>query len=140
MKKGKTKVKAKVKVKGNGSDVNIDLISREMLSSMGGYEKVRFVLDKVKNGKILVLENGLNSLEETQLIETTMGEIDHDKFIGIEMQGYENKDGSIFARLLRKNRTRMEVIGPANLLKTVYKDGNIIQTIILTKGKIVEPK
>ena len=69
-----------------------------------------------------------------------MSEIDHDRFIGIEMQSYENKNENIFVRLLRKNRTRMEVIGPADLLKTVYKDGDIIQTIVLTKGKIMEPK
>ena len=136
----KVKTKVKTKAKENASNVNIDLISREMLGSMGGYEKVRFVLDKVKNGKILVLETGLNSFEETQLIETTMSEIDHDRFIGIEMQSYENKNENIFVRLLRKNRTRMEVIGPADLLKTVYKDGDIIQTIVLTKGKIMEPK
>ena len=136
----KVKTKVKTKAKENASNVNIDLISREMLGSMGGYEKVRFVLDKVKNGKILVLETGLNSFEETQLIETTMSEIDHDRFIGIEMQSYENKNENIFVRLLKKNRTRMEVIGPADLLKTVYKDGDIIQTIVLTKGKIMEPK
>jgi hypothetical protein len=117
--------------------VSIDLISEEMLGRMGSYEKVRFILDNVKNGKILVLERGLDPVEEAELIETTMNEIDHDRFIGIEMEGYESR-GTMWERIMRRKRTRMEVIGPADMLRTVYKDGNVIRALVLTKGKVLD--
>ncbi|MDY6985360.1 MAG: DUF2073 domain-containing protein [Candidatus Thermoplasmatota archaeon] len=117
--------------------ISIDLISEEMLGRMGRYEKVRFILDNVKNGKILVLEKGLEPREEAELIERTMNEIDQDKFIGIELESYESR-GSIWERIMRKKRTRMEVIGPADMLKTVYKDGNVIKALILTRGEVLE--
>ena len=117
---------------------SIDLISNEMLDRMGREEKIGFVIENVKSGKILVLENGLDPQEEADLIERTMNEIDHDKFIGIEMESYEMKKESLWSRFIKKNRTRMEVIGPADLLKTIYKDGNVIRAMILTKGGVVK--
>jgi hypothetical protein len=121
-----------------GEGVNIDLISEEMLSGMGSYEKIRFVLDNVKNGKILVLEKGLEPKEEAELIEITMKEIDQDRFIGIEMESYESDRWNLWERIRRKKRTRMEVIGPADMLRTVYKDGNVISAIVLTQGRVIE--
>lgn len=65
-----------------------------------------------------------------------MSEIDHETFIGIEMQSYSPDDleaGSWFSRILGRSRVpKMSVIGPANLLKPIRKDGNIIQAMILT--------
>jgi hypothetical protein len=121
-----------------GEGVSIDLISEEMLSSMGSYEKIRFVLDNVKNGKILVLEKGLEPKEEAELIEITMKEIDQDRFIGIEMESYESDRWNLWERIRRKKRTRMEVIGPADMLRTVYKDGDVIRAIVLTRGRVIE--
>lgn len=120
-------------------EISIDLISEEMLGRMGSYEKIRFILDNVKDGKILVLEKGLDPKEEAELIERTMEEIDHNRFIGIEMESYESKStGSIWERIRRKKRTRMEVVGPADMLKTVYKDGNVIRALVLTKGRVID--
>jgi hypothetical protein len=120
-------------------EISIDLISEEMLGRMGSYEKIRFILDNVKDGKILVLEKGLDPKEEAELIERTMEEIDHNRFIGIEMESYESKStSSIWERIRRKKRTRMEVVGPADMLKTVYKDGNVIRALVLTKGRVID--
>jgi len=38
--------------------ISIDLISTEKLDELGG-DKIRFILDAVKLGKVLVLEKGL---------------------------------------------------------------------------------
>ena len=56
-------------------EVHMDLISGEKLERMTSMEKIRLILDKVKKGKIVVLENGLTSDEEVRLIEMTMTEI-----------------------------------------------------------------
>ena len=121
--------------------VRINLISSRKLDTMTSEDKLRFILDEVKRGTVLVLERGLTAVEEIDLIKATMSEIDHQTFVGIEMQSYSSTDlatGSWLDKLLGRTKVpRMSVIGPANLLKTIYKDGSMIQAMILTGETIV---
>jgi hypothetical protein len=124
------------------SGVRINLISSRKLDSMTSHEKLRFIIDEVKKGTVLVLERGLTATEEINLIKATMSEIDHQTFIGIEMQSYSSDDlasrGGFFSRLLGRTKVpKMSVIGPANLLKTIHKNGSMIQAMILTGKSIV---
>jgi hypothetical protein len=115
--------------------ISIDLISTERLEEMGK-DKIRFILDHVKQGKVLVLEKGLTSSEELELIKVTMAEIDHDSFIGVETPGFTGNVSrrGFFQRLIgRAPPPRMMVVGPAHLLKTIKKDGRTIEALILTR-------
>ena len=86
----------------------------------------------MKAGRILVLEHGLTPSEQANLIEHTMKEIDHDTFIGIEMEGYGEEKVGFFQRVFGViKRPRMTVIGPAHLLKMVHKDNDLIETMII---------
>jgi len=111
-------------------EVQMDLISAEKLERMTSMEKIRLILDKVKTGKIVVLENGLSPDEEVRLIEITMTEIRVDEFSGIEIESYPvKKEGSFLNKLLGKSiKGRMTVIGPANQLRTIEKDQFQIST------------
>ena len=116
-------------------EVSINLVSSERLDAMSPEEKIRFILEEVEAGKILVLERGLTAHEEAQLIEATMMQINPDTFIGIEMQSYGvEREQNLLAKWILGNvpRTRMAVIGPANRLTTVRKDSNEIQARVLT--------
>jgi len=116
----------------------IHLISHEKVEQMGTAEKIRFILDEVEAGKVLVLERGLTPQEEAKLIEQTMREVDHEHFIGIEMQSYGMDHGkNLFQRVAMGGpRPRMAVIGPASLLKLVSKDNQkIVTQIIGADGK-----
>lgn len=120
--------------------VKINLISSRKLDTMTSQEKLRFILDEVKKGSVLVLERGLTAEEEIDLIKATMSEINHNTFIGIEMQSYSSRDletSSWLSRILGRTRVpKMSVIGPASLLKTIHKDGSMIQTMVLTGESI----
>jgi hypothetical protein len=111
-------------------EVQMDLISEEKLNRMTSMEKIRLILDKVKTGRIVVLESGLTPEEEVRLIEMTMTEIRVDEFSGIEIESYPAKrESSFVGRLLgRSSKGRMTVIGPANQLRTVEKDQYQIST------------
>ncbi len=111
-------------------EVQMDLISGEKLERMTSMEKIRLILDKVKNGKIVVLESGLTPDEEVRLIEMTMAEISVDEFSGIEIESYPSKKaGSLLDRIFgRSLKGRMTVIGPANQLRTIEKDQYQIST------------
>jgi len=111
-------------------EVQMDLISGEKLEKMTSMEKVRLILDKVKTGKIVVLESGLTPDEEVRLIEMTMTEIRVDEFSGIEIESYPSrKEGSLLDKILGKGlKGRMTVIGPANQIRTIEKDKYQIST------------
>jgi len=111
-------------------EVQMDLISGEKMENLTSMEKIRLILDKVKTGRIVVLESGLTPAEEVRLIEMTMTEIRVDEFSGIEIESYPSrKEGSFFDKLLgRSIKGRMTVIGPANQLRTIEKDQFQIST------------
>jgi len=106
-------------------EIKMNLISEDKINSMTSTEKLRFVLDGVKSGNIVVLEGGLTSEEQMKLIELTMTEVDDD-FSGIEMNGYPTKKGFLNIR----KKTRLTVIGPAKMMHTTKKDKDLISAII----------
>ena len=114
------------------SGISFNLVSRQKLGALSPDEKLKFILKEVKKGKILVLEYGLTPMEQTSLIESTMREIEHDTFIGVEMEGYGQDNPTFIQKILGiAKKPRMTLIGPADLLKTVHKDRNMIQTKII---------
>ena len=116
--------------KDNG--ISFNLVSRQKLEELSSDEKLKFILREVKKGKILVLEYGLTPMEQTNLIENTMKEIEQDTFIGVEMEGYGQDSPSFIQRIFGVIRKpRMTLIGPADQLKMVKKDNEMIQTRIV---------
>ena len=115
--------------------VQIDLISEERLENMTSMEKIHLILDKVRQGTIVILEKGLAPEEQSALIEMTMKEILPDDFEGIEMETYPAKENSFLSRLIGRRCTsaRLTVIGPANQLKMIKKDKDQISAWISTR-------
>jgi hypothetical protein len=117
--------------------VQIDLISGERMEDMASMEKIRHILDGVREGNIVILEEGLSPQEESQLIEVTMAEISPDGFDGIEIESYpraETSDSSFLGRLMGSESTNtLTVIGPANQIETLHKDETLIRTLVSRK-------
>jgi hypothetical protein len=124
-------------VKNPGEGVQIDLISGERMSDRTSMEKIRMILDGVREGNIVILEEGLSPSEESKLIEVTMTEISPDEFDGIEIETYprsETADASFLDRLMgRESAKKLTVIGPANQIETLHKDETLIQTLVSRK-------
>ena len=114
--------------------VQIDLISGERMDGLASMEKIRVILDGVREGNIVILEQGLSPEEESKLIEVTMTEISPDEFNGIEIETYPQSGGSdsgLFGRLMGKDSPKkLTVIGPANRIETLHKDETLIQTLV----------
>jgi len=106
--------------------VQIDMISEDMISNMTSYEKIRLILDDVRQGSVVVLEKGLSAEEQGNLLEATMMEITPGGFAGIEIETYPGgKDKtSVFQKLFGKktNASRLMVIGPVDQLKMLTKE------------------
>jgi uncharacterized protein len=119
----------------SNKNIQVNLVSKQKLEHLTSKDKLQFIIDEVKLGNILVLEHGLSAIEQTELIKRTMEEIEEDTFIGIEMEGYAEDKQTIVQKIFRVlKKPRMTVIGPADLLQTVSKDNEMIQTKII-QGK-----
>ncbi|MFO8016738.1 MAG: DUF2073 domain-containing protein [Candidatus Woesearchaeota archaeon] len=104
----------------------------EGLSSLG---RIKKLLKLAKENKIVLLEGRLKKDEETELIKTTMEEIDQ-KFKGIEIGVIDpgQTKGDLFkkirsnlANLLLGDRIGLTIIGPASIVKEIKKDPDKIQ-------------
>ncbi|MFB6151801.1 MAG: DUF2073 domain-containing protein [Haloarculaceae archaeon] len=117
--------------------VQIDLISAERMDGMATMEKIRMILDGVRDGNIVILESGLTPDEESRLIEVTMTEISPDEFTGVEIETYPQSqadDASFLGRLMgRESTKKLTVIGPANQIETLHKDETLISALVSRK-------
>jgi len=109
------------------------------MEGMTGMEKIRMILDGVREGNIVILEQGLTPDEESKLIEVTMTEItpaDPEDFNGIEIETYPRgeTDAGLFSRLMGKDESsKLTVIGPANQIETLHKDETLISALVSRK-------
>ena len=126
---------AEVKEAGDGG--RIDMISGERMQGLASMEKIRMILDGVRDGNIVILEQGLSPDEESKLIEVTMSEINPEDFNGIEIETYprsQTDDSSFLDRLMgRESTSKLTVIGPANQIETLEKDEDFISTLVSRK-------
>ena len=116
--------------------IQIDLISEERLARLTPMEKIRLILDDVKKGNIVVLEKGLPPDEASRLIEVTMMEIMPDGFTGIEMETYPAREAphGLISRFMGKRpESRLTVIGPANQLKMIKKEKDLISAWVSSR-------
>jgi len=114
--------------------VQIDLVSGGRMDGLASMEKVRLILDGVREGKIVILERGLSPDEESKLIEVTMSEINPDDFSGIEIETYPSSSagkGGLLGRLMGgDDDNTLTVIGPANQIETLHKDEDLISALV----------
>lgn len=117
----------------NMQDINLELINSSKTDGMGKMEKIRYILDKVKDGKIVVVEGGLTPEEESTLIEQTMMGINED-FTGIEIESYiePEQSNSMLSKLFSSFTSKRipKLIGPADKVESVYKDTEHLKTRI----------
>ncbi|MBI4140570.1 DUF2073 domain-containing protein [Candidatus Woesearchaeota archaeon] len=104
----------------------------EQLSSVG---RIRKLLNVAKQNKIVLLQGRLKREEETELIKTTMEEINKE-FRGIELavinptqasfDGFAKVKNSLMSFVLG-DRQGLTIIGPANVVKAISKNPDKIE-------------
>lgn len=115
----------------------------ESLSSIG---RIKKLLTIAKQNKIVLLQGRLKREEETELIKTTMEEINKE-FRGIELavinpaqaslEGFNKFKNDVFSFVLG-DRQGLTIIGPANVVKAISKDPDKIE--LFTSERTVKKK
>lgn len=115
-----------------GIKIELEFISSDMLDKKKGDDKMKFILDRIKQNKILVMEESLSTTEEARLIEATMKQVS-DKFPGVEVSTLgEKSEKGIRERLIRMLGGRtggLTVIGPSKLIKKIKKEPQQISVL-----------
>lgn len=111
-------------------DIQINMISASRLQAMSTMDKIRLILDDVSSGRIVILERGLDPREEAQLIEHTMLKIRDSPFYGIEIQSYPPESRPRPWNILKRPENRVTVIGPANRMRTLRRERDLVTAVI----------
>ncbi len=115
--------------------LTLQFVPYSQIVSLNSEERIKKLIEVVKQEKIVLLEGRLEEPEEAELIKKTMESID-EKFTGIELGVLhpEEKDKTwyktiqkLLIRILLGNRDGFTIIGPANIIKEIKKDPDKIQ-------------
>lgn len=121
-------------------EIQIEVISTEKLDRMGDEETIQQIISDVIEGKVLILEEGLDSELQGKLVERTMSKIDGENFSGIEIESPQkttkNKSKGFLSKYLDRSSNeekQITLIGPNDKMETINKNQEQIQTLIKTK-------
>lgn len=109
--------------------VTIEFLSKEGLSDEDFEEKLDFILQKVKDNAVLVLEEAWTPEEKRRLIENSMEEVDDD-FPGVEFMGFDAYDSRIqkaksvfYDRVLNeKYRRGLTIVGNSRVMEKIKEE------------------
>lgn len=118
--------------------LKINFLPYTEIEKLGTYQRIKKILNIVRDKRIIILEGRLKREEEAELIKVTMEEIDK-TFKGIELAviypGETFGDTGLgkfrtsVAGLLLGDRQGMTIIGPATIVKEIKKDPNNIELL-----------
>lgn len=112
-------------------DIQIEFLSTSVLADKQGKAKTEFILENIKENKIIVLEDPLTPHEEKMLIEETMKRITT-KFPGIEISTLGVETDGFKTRIIKflgGKTGGITVIGPSKLVKEVTRDPQRIKLL-----------
>lgn len=120
--------------------LTISFLPYSEIESLGPYQRIKKILNIVKDRKILIMEGRLRREEEAELIKVTMEEIDK-TFKGIELAVIYPGE-AVGETLLSKvrvgmlnallgDRQGMTIIGPATIVKEIKKDPKNIELLTI---------
>lgn len=115
--------------------VTLQLLPYTEIEGLTSVGRIRKLLNIAKENKIVLLQGRLRKEEETELIKTTMEEINKE-FKGIELavihpalsklSGFQKLKNDMVSAVLG-DRQGLTIIGPASVVKAIKKDPNKIE-------------
>lgn len=117
--------------------VTIQLLPYTEIEGLSSIGRIKKLLNIAKQDKIVLLQGRLKKEEETELIKTTMEEINRE-FKGIELAvinpakssltGFQKLKYDLIGALLG-DQQGLTIIGPASVVKAIKKDPNKIELL-----------
>lgn len=118
-------------------ELRFDFVSAKTLANKSKMDKIKFIIEKIKENVIVILEEALSPEEEAELIEATMREIDTETFHGIEFYRIEHSNSlrDKIASYIAGRRVGLTIVGPTRLIETIKKEPDYISMLARIKEK-----
>jgi uncharacterized protein len=122
--------------------ITLQFIPSTEMSNLDQETRLKKLVSLIKTDRILVLEGGLSSNDEMQLIEMTMEQISKD-FKGIEICTISNDKKKIELTTKLKEtilkmfgyKSGLTIIGPASVVKEIKRDPTKIELLTVNSKK-----
>jgi len=118
--------------------LTLQFVPYHELENMNQDNKIKKLLDIVKEEKIVLMQGRLTPVEESMLIQKTMESVDR-HFRGIELctiypeskkkQKLQNGLKRMMFKLFMGNRDGVTIIGPASIIKEIKRDPNKVELL-----------
>lgn len=113
--------------------VTIEFLSKDRMDGKKFEEKIEFVLDKVKDNCVLVLEEAWTPSEKTKLIQTSVEEASED-FPGVEFMGLDSSNSKfekakdlVYDKILNeKYRRGITIVGNSRVMEKVKEEKDTV--------------
>jgi len=112
-------------------ELQLDFVSAETLANKKKMEKISFIIEKIKNNVILILEEALDPEEEAELIEATMREIDTENFHGIEFYRIDHQRSlrDKIASYIAGRKVGLTIVGPTRVIEAIKREPDYISML-----------
>jgi len=113
-----------------GHNLKMEFVSMSSLDGSTVDEKIDAILEKVKDGKIVIINEALSANEEAHLVTATMEGIRED-FSGVEFCSLETKSSQAYSAISKLIETvtgkklskpGLTFIGPAEIIREIQRD------------------
>lgn len=105
-------------------ETRFDFLSAKSMSGKKTEDKIEIIINRIKEGSVVVLERGFAPEDEMRLIHATLGEINN-KFAGIEVASLEKYNGHGFKEKFVNKlfpKSPLTVVGPSKIVKKIQKN------------------
>lgn len=123
--------------------VTIEFLSKEKLSDKTEFdEKLEYVMEKVRDDAVLVLEEAWNPEQKRQLIEHSVEEADED-FPGVEFMGFDAHDSKFtklknmfYNKLLNEEYRRgLTIVGNSRVMEKIKEEPDTVSFMAKLEGE-----
>ncbi|MFB6180377.1 MAG: DUF2073 domain-containing protein [Candidatus Nanohalobium sp.] len=113
--------------------VTIEFLSKEKLTEQEFEDKLKVVLEKVKDNAVLVLEEAWTPEEKSQLIQNSMEQVDED-FPGVEFLGLnagnsrlEKAKRMLYKKVLNEDYRRgLTIVGNSRVMEKIKEEKDTV--------------
>ncbi len=128
-KSSKKKSKKKSKKSKKMKNFEMEFVTMNSIEGDSVDEKIDEILDKVKDGKIIIINEALKTDEEAHLVTATMEGIRED-FSGVEFCSLESKKNPLYSKFanlverftnVKLSRPGITFIGPAKIIREIKR-------------------
>lgn len=113
-------------------EIRLDFVSAETLATKNSIEKIDFIMRRIRDNVIVVLEEGLTPREEAELIEASMREIDPENFHGIEFYRIDHRAIRLrdkIANYISGKKTGLTIVGPTRIVQAIKREPDYISML-----------